>query len=111
MAISAPDNHGGCGIRAELTAGVKTFKKRAAEIADHAHNPTGAIGGGGGDFLKGLDENERHRESIAAPSATDLLNNLQSSEQHTRVRRRLNSSWWIVILAKNNIITTGRRTH
>lgn len=47
--------------------GIQTFKKRAAEIADHAHNPTGAIGGGSGDFLKGLDENERHRESIIIP--------------------------------------------
>ncbi|KAL0634280.1 DNA replication protein [Maublancomyces gigas] len=76
---------------AELVAGIQAFKKRAAEIADHAHNPTGAIGGGGGDFLKGLDENERHRESIATPPGKDLLNYLQSSEQHMRVRRRSNS--------------------
>lgn len=71
--------------------GTQTFKKRAAEIADHAHNPTGAIGGGGGDFLKGLDENERHRKSIIAPTRKEL-NGLQSSEQHMRVRKRLNSS-------------------
>ena len=36
----------------------KTFKKRAAEIADHAHNPRGAKGDGV-DFLRGLDETER----------------------------------------------------
>ncbi|KAI9788363.1 MAG: DNA replication protein [Peltula sp. TS41687] len=39
----------------------ETFKKRAAEIADHAHNPRGAVGEGG-DFLRGLDETERMRE-------------------------------------------------
>ncbi len=39
----------------------KTFKKRAAEIADHAHNPRGAVGDGA-DFLRGLDETERIRE-------------------------------------------------
>ncbi|KAI5842918.1 hypothetical protein DFP73DRAFT_579035 [Morchella snyderi] len=47
----------------------ETFKKRAAEIADHAHNPAGAIGGGGSDFLKGLDENERHLFRTAHESA------------------------------------------
>lgn len=36
----------------------ETFKKRAAEIADHAHNPRGALGEGA-DFLRGLDEMER----------------------------------------------------
>jgi GINS complex subunit 3 len=36
----------------------QTFKKRAAEIADHAHNPKGAMGEGA-DFLRGLDETER----------------------------------------------------
>lgn len=86
----------------------QTFKKRAAEIADHAHNPTGAIGGGGGDFLKGLDENERHRRSIVTSTRKHLLNDLQYSEQHMRVRKLLNSSWRIVILAKNNIITIDR---
>lgn len=37
---------------------VQTFKKRAAEIADHAHNPRGALGEGA-EFLRGLDEMER----------------------------------------------------
>jgi GINS complex subunit 3 len=37
---------------------INTFKKRAAEIADHAHNPKGALGEGA-DFLRGLDETER----------------------------------------------------
>ncbi|MCJ1236251.1 DNA replication protein [Varicellaria rhodocarpa] len=36
----------------------ETFKKRAAEIADHAHNTQGALGEGV-DFLRGLDEMER----------------------------------------------------
>ena len=36
----------------------QTFKKRAAEIADHAHNPKGALGDGV-EFLQGLDETER----------------------------------------------------
>ncbi|KAI9892763.1 MAG: DNA replication protein [Vezdaea aestivalis] len=36
----------------------ETFKKRAAEIADHAHNPRGALGEGA-EFLRGLDEEER----------------------------------------------------
>ncbi|OKO92775.1 DNA replication complex GINS protein psf3 [Penicillium subrubescens] len=37
---------------------IDTFKKRAAEISDHAHNPRGAVGEGV-DFLRGLDESER----------------------------------------------------
>lgn len=40
-----------------LTAS-QTFRKRAAEIADHAHNPKGAMGEGA-EFLRGLDEIER----------------------------------------------------
>jgi len=36
----------------------ETFKQRAAEIADHAVNPRGALGQGG-DFLRGLEEYER----------------------------------------------------
>lgn len=36
----------------------QTFQKRAAEIADHAHNPKGALNEGA-DFLRGLDETER----------------------------------------------------
>ncbi|CAD6581297.1 MAG: DNA replication protein [Alectoria sarmentosa] len=36
----------------------ETFKERAAEIADHAHNPRGALGEAQ-DFLRGLDEMER----------------------------------------------------
>ena len=35
-----------------------SFKKRAKEIADQAHNPRGALGEGA-DFLRGLDEEER----------------------------------------------------
>ena len=38
--------------------GCQTFKTRAADIADHAHNPRGALGDGA-DFLRGLDEMER----------------------------------------------------
>lgn len=36
----------------------KTFQKRAAEIADQAHNARGTVGEGV-DFLRGLDETER----------------------------------------------------
>ena len=36
----------------------QTFRKRAAEISDHAHNPQGALGDGV-EFLRGLDETER----------------------------------------------------
>lgn len=41
----------------------QTFKKRAAEIADHAHNPRGALGEGA-EFLRGLDETERQCKSL-----------------------------------------------
>lgn len=37
---------------------LKTYKARAAVIADQAHNPRGALGEGA-DFMRGLDENER----------------------------------------------------
>jgi GINS complex subunit 3 len=37
-----------------------SFKKRAKEIADQAHNPRGALGDGA-EFLRGLDEEERQR--------------------------------------------------
>lgn len=43
---------------------MQTFKKRAAEIADHAHNPRGAVGEGV-EFLRGLDEAERQRMSTS----------------------------------------------
>lgn len=36
----------------------QTFKARASEIADQAHNPRGALGDGA-EFLRGLDETER----------------------------------------------------
>ncbi len=39
---------------------IQCFKKRAAEIADHAHNARGALGEGA-EFLRGLDEMERQR--------------------------------------------------
>jgi GINS complex subunit 3 len=38
--------------------GRQTFRQRSAEIADHAHNPRGALGEGA-EFLRGLDEIER----------------------------------------------------
>lgn len=36
----------------------QTFKQRASEIADRAHNSRSALGEGA-EFTKGLDENER----------------------------------------------------
>ncbi|MCJ1367851.1 DNA replication protein [Acarospora aff. strigata] len=44
------------------------FQKRAAEIADHAHNPRGALGEGA-EFLRGLDETERQLFRAAHDSA------------------------------------------
>ncbi|KAF4258246.1 hypothetical protein LV164_000191 [Aspergillus fumigatus] len=49
---------------------INTFKKRAAEIADHAHNPKGALGEGA-DFLRGLDETERQLFRVAHDSARE----------------------------------------
>ena len=40
-----------------------SFKKRAKEIADQAHNPRGALGDGA-EFLRGLDEEERQRRPL-----------------------------------------------
>ncbi|OQE20626.1 hypothetical protein PENFLA_c016G02793 [Penicillium flavigenum] len=47
------------------------FKKRAADIADHAHNSRGAVGGGV-DFLRGLDETERQLFRVAHDRAKDM---------------------------------------
>ncbi|EXJ89418.1 DNA replication complex GINS protein psf3 [Capronia epimyces CBS 606.96] len=44
--------------RAVLDTLLSTFKLRAAEIADQALNPRGALGEGA-EFLRGLDETER----------------------------------------------------
>ncbi|KAH0537253.1 DNA replication protein [Glutinoglossum americanum] len=49
----------------------ETFKKRAAEIADHAHNPRGALGESA-DFLRGLDETERQLFRAAHDSAKSM---------------------------------------
>ena len=53
----------------ELTCvGVRqTFKERAAEIADHAHNPRGALGEAQ-EFLRGLDEMERQCKGYSCMS-------------------------------------------
>ncbi|KAL1973389.1 hypothetical protein VTN31DRAFT_6024 [Thermomyces dupontii] len=48
-----------------------TFKKRAAAIADHAHNPRGALGDGV-EFLRGLDEMERQLFRTAHDRAKDV---------------------------------------
>ncbi|KIV80453.1 hypothetical protein PV11_07951 [Exophiala sideris] len=44
--------------QAVLDTLLDTFKARASEIADQAHNPRGALGDGA-EFLRGLDEIER----------------------------------------------------
>ncbi|OJJ82237.1 DNA replication protein PSF3 [Aspergillus glaucus CBS 516.65] len=49
-----------------------TFRKRAAEIADHAHNPRGGAMGDGVEFLRGLDETERQLFRIAHDSAKQM---------------------------------------
>ncbi|KAH8697594.1 putative GINS complex subunit Psf3 [Talaromyces proteolyticus] len=48
-----------------------TLSKRAAEVANHAHNPRGALGDGV-DFLRGLDETERQLFRIAHDSAKEI---------------------------------------
>ncbi|KAI5809031.1 hypothetical protein DFH27DRAFT_542197 [Peziza echinospora] len=48
-----------------------SFRKRAAEVADHAHNPRGALGEGA-DFLRGLDEMERQVFRAAHESAKQM---------------------------------------
>ncbi|PLB33318.1 DNA replication protein PSF3 [Aspergillus candidus] len=50
---------------------LNTFAKRAAEIADHAHNPKGAMGQGV-DFLRGLDEMERQLFRVAHEGAKEV---------------------------------------
>jgi len=45
----------------------KTFKQRAATIADHASNPRGALGEGV-EFLRGLDETERQCKQLRFPA-------------------------------------------
>ncbi|KAJ5596737.1 hypothetical protein N7450_003195 [Penicillium hetheringtonii] len=49
----------------------ETFKKRAAEISDHAHNPRGAVGDGV-EFLRGLDEIERQLFRAAHDRAKEM---------------------------------------
>ncbi|EEA20310.1 hypothetical protein ZTR_01768 [Talaromyces verruculosus] len=48
-----------------------TFRRRASEIADHAHNSRGALGEGV-EFLRGLDETERQLFRIAHDSAKEI---------------------------------------
>ena len=50
------------GLLTSMTS--QTFRRRASEIADHAHNSRGALGGGV-EFLRGLDETERQRMPIS----------------------------------------------
>jgi len=59
----------------------KTFKKRAAEIADHAHNPRGAMGEGV-DFLRGLDETERQLFR-AAHDSTKVMKQWMANNKQT----------------------------
>ena len=63
--------------------GQKTFKNRAAEIADHANNTQSALGEGG-DFLRGLDEMERQRKSILLISSLEGANSLRSISSSSR---------------------------
>ncbi|KAE9986481.1 hypothetical protein EG327_004294 [Venturia inaequalis] len=48
-----------------------SFKKRAKEISDQAHNPRGALGEGA-EFLRGLDEEERQLFKAAHESAKNV---------------------------------------
>lgn len=62
------------------------------QIADHAHNPTGALGGGI-EFLRGLDETERQRQCtmnffFAQNDRTDVRLHVQYFELLMTARRR-----------------------
>ncbi|KAK2731745.1 DNA replication protein [Onygenales sp. PD_40] len=48
-----------------------TFKMRAMQISDHAHNSRGAMGDGA-EFLRGLDETERQLFRAAHDSAKEM---------------------------------------
>ncbi|KAA8894753.1 hypothetical protein FN846DRAFT_386810 [Sphaerosporella brunnea] len=48
---------------------INSYKLRAAEIADLAHNPQGAISGEAGAFLRGLEEEERQLFRVAHDSS------------------------------------------
>ena len=62
-----------------------SFKKRAKEVADQAHNPRGALGEGA-DFLRGLDEDERQRKDPLIATFVvnvDVVHSVQiGSRQH-----------------------------
>jgi len=58
-------------LKSLCLSGSQTFKKRAMEIADHAHNPQGALGDGA-EFLRGLDETERQLFRVAHDSAKEI---------------------------------------
>lgn len=51
---------------------IDTFRSRIAKLADHAHNPSGALSEGM-EFLKGLDETERARKSLVRFKGDELL--------------------------------------
>ena len=53
----------------------QSFKQRAAQIADHANNTQGAMGGDGVEFLRGLDEMERERRYSTLSSILNLVSN------------------------------------
>ena len=76
-----------------------TFKVRAAEIADHAVNPRGALGEGA-EFLRGLEENERQsmfrRRKKRLTRTTPLL--------HYNVRKRKNK--FFLLIAGNDIFNS-----
>ncbi|KAI5843165.1 DNA replication complex GINS protein psf3 [Tricharina praecox] len=60
---------------------VSTYKLRAAEIADLAHNPQGAMGGEAGAFLRGLDEEERQLFRVAHESSKAIKMYLGGGEK------------------------------
>lgn len=64
----------------------QTFRKRASEIADHAHNSRGALGEGV-EFLRGLDETERQCKSSSCPMITNRLTDKRSIPHSSRQRQ------------------------
>ena len=86
----------GNGSRNKLTSTAQTFKARAAEIADHAHNPRGALGEGV-EFLRGLDEMERqcrsHHLSEGVLIFDAPIDCIQYSVLHTIAPKRCDCGW------------------
>lgn len=76
---------------------ITTYKLRAAEIADLAHNPQGAISGEAGKFLGGLDEQERackYGSEVMSGSINRLTSNKKKCSEFPMIAQRQLRSLW-----------------